>query len=127
MYAVRVVTGADAGADEDLREVASRLARDLMQERAAEARAADGGRGFADEIGFSAGNPRVEHLTGVVHLYRRIPAGTDVERVSPNLEVWQSTEAHLERLSCLPVNKHPYLANFSRITDVVGKKTSLPW
>jgi hypothetical protein len=28
----------------------------------------------ADSISFSAGNPRVEHITGVVHLYRDVPA-----------------------------------------------------
>jgi BRCA1-associated protein len=27
-----------------------------------------------DQVAFSAGNPRVEHITGVVHLYRHIPA-----------------------------------------------------
>ncbi|GAB4818298.1 hypothetical protein N2152v2_005344 [Parachlorella kessleri] len=27
-----------------------------------------------DEVSFSAGNPRVEHITGVMHLYRHIPA-----------------------------------------------------
>lgn len=26
-----------------------------------------------DQVSFSAGNPRVEHITGVVHLYRHIP------------------------------------------------------
>ena len=27
-----------------------------------------------DEVSFSAGNPRVEHITGVMHLYRHVPA-----------------------------------------------------
>jgi hypothetical protein len=27
---------------------------------------------IVDQVGFTSGNPRVEHLTGVVHLYRHI-------------------------------------------------------
>lgn len=30
-----------------------------------------------DQLSFSAGNPRVEHITGVVHLYRHIPGAND--------------------------------------------------
>lgn len=30
-----------------------------------------------DHLKFSAGNPRVEHITGVVHLYRHIPSDTE--------------------------------------------------
>lgn len=37
---------------------------------AAEARSGDGEQGVEDQVPFSAGNPRVEHITGVVHLYR---------------------------------------------------------
>ncbi len=29
---------------------------------------------FLDQVAFTAGNPRVEHITGVVHLYRDVPA-----------------------------------------------------
>lgn len=32
-----------------------------------------------DTIGFTAGNPRVEHLTGVVHLYRCLPKADEGE------------------------------------------------
>lgn len=32
-----------------------------------------------DLVSFSAGNPRVEHITGVVHLYRHIPDAENVE------------------------------------------------
>lgn len=28
-----------------------------------------------DDIGFSYGNPRVEHVTGIIRLYREIPRG----------------------------------------------------
>jgi hypothetical protein len=48
------------------------------------AHAAEGGlsgdTAYGDAITFSAGNPRVEHLTGVVHLYREIPAADSAQR-----------------------------------------------
>lgn len=34
----------------------------------------DAANAAGDSISFSAGNPRVEHITGVVHLYRDVPA-----------------------------------------------------
>ena len=30
-------------------------------------------------MAFTAGNPRVEHITGVVHLYRDVPADGDAQ------------------------------------------------
>ena len=39
---------------------------------------------WQDSIEFSAGNPRVEHITGTVHLYREIPeASLDVVPALP--------------------------------------------
>jgi BRCA1-associated protein len=46
---------------------AARAARGAA-DAAADANASDAG----DQLGFSAGNPRVEHITGAVHLYRHL-------------------------------------------------------
>lgn len=39
-----------------------------------------------DQVTFSAGNPRVEHITGVVHLYRHIPRVDEQQEQGPNQE-----------------------------------------
>ncbi len=69
MYAVKinVRNGAE---DAELSEEASRLATELLAEQALEA--AGSSDHIQDAVSFSAGNPRVEHLTGKVHLYRQI-------------------------------------------------------
>jgi len=33
---------------------------------------------LTNQVAFTAGNPRVEHITGVVHLYRDVPADSVV-------------------------------------------------
>ena len=40
-----------------------------------------------DSISFSAGNPRVEHITGVVHLFRQVPVGQEAAVIPPALPV----------------------------------------
>ena len=40
-----------------------------------------------DSISFSAGNPRVEHITGVVHLFRQVPVGQEAAALPPALPV----------------------------------------
>ncbi|KAK9808671.1 hypothetical protein WJX72_001734 [[Myrmecia] bisecta] len=75
MYAV--VCTQRSAADEQISEEASRLAAELLTEAAAES----SGQDDADvsTIEFSAGNPRVEHITGVVHLYRHVPSRDEAE------------------------------------------------
>ena len=41
---------------------------------------------WSDSIEFTAGNPRVEHVTGTVHLYRQIPESSQHD-VLPALPV----------------------------------------
>jgi len=44
--------------------------------------------GPEDEVvGFSAGNPRVEHITGVVHLFRTVPDASQDLLPAPALPV----------------------------------------
>ncbi|DBA77623.1 hypothetical protein WJX77_012528 [Trebouxia sp. C0004] len=69
MYAVKVNVKQNTE-DSELSEVASRLATALLVEQALEATGSSDH--IQDAISFSAGNPRVEHLTGTVHLYRQI-------------------------------------------------------
>ena len=62
MYAAKVKIGLK-GAGPD--EIASEAAEDVP------------GLSISDEVDtitFSAGNPRVEHVTGVVHLFKEVPA-----------------------------------------------------
>lgn len=40
-----------------------------------------------DSIAFSAGNPRVEHITGVVHLFKEVPASSQPVGPIPALPV----------------------------------------
>lgn len=53
-----------------LSEEASRLATALLAEQTLEATGSSDHT--QDAVSFSAGNPRVEHLTGKVHLYRQV-------------------------------------------------------
>ena len=69
MYAVKVNVRNNAE-DAELSEEASRLASELLVEQSLEATGSSDH--LQDEVSFSAGNPRVEHLTGKVHLYRQI-------------------------------------------------------
>ena len=69
MYAVKVNVR-DNAEDAELSQEASRLASELLIEQSLEATASSDH--LQDEVSFSAGNPRVEHLTGKVHLYRQI-------------------------------------------------------
>ncbi len=66
MYAVRV---SGSSVDEALSAQASQLAEQLIAEQAGSSRSAAPDADLS-EVSFSAGNPRVEHLTGTVHLYR---------------------------------------------------------
>ncbi|KAA6419525.1 MAG: BRCA1-associated -like [Trebouxia sp. A1-2] len=69
MYAVKVNVK-QSTEDADLSEEASRLATALLAEQVLEATGSSDH--IQDAVSFSAGNPRVEHLTGKVHLYRQI-------------------------------------------------------
>ena len=40
-----------------------------------------------DEVQVSAGNPRVEHLTGIVHLYRQTKGRDETEGSAPEVPV----------------------------------------
>jgi hypothetical protein len=50
----------------------------------------------AESISFSAGNPRVEHITGVVHLFRDLSAPSAADDASPlahPVRVWPAAPA----------------------------------
>ena len=49
-----------------------------------------------DTIEFTAGNPRVEHTTGVVHLFKQIPQQTPTD-VTPALPVRVSSSSECKR------------------------------
>ena len=74
MYAVKVNIK-QSPEDAELSEEASRLATELLAEQALET--AGSSDHIQDEVSFSAGNPRVEHLTGKVHLYRQVSPDGD--------------------------------------------------
>ena len=44
-----------------------------------------------DVVGFSAGNPRVEHITGIVHLFRTVPNASQDVLPAPALPVCQES------------------------------------
>ena len=70
MYAVKVKGVRQSSEEAELSEEASRLATELLAEQALDTRGSSDH--IQDEVSFSAGNPRVEHLTGKVHLYRQV-------------------------------------------------------
>lgn len=74
MYAVKINTSNTAH-DAQLSEEASRLAAELLAEQAAEL--ASNSDHIKETVAFSAGNPRVEHITGKVHLYRHVSKPQD--------------------------------------------------
>lgn len=69
MYAVKVNVK-QSPEDAELSEEASRLATELLSEQSLDT--AGSSDHIQDAVSFSAGNPRVEHLTGKVHLYRQV-------------------------------------------------------
>lgn len=69
MYAVKVNVK-QRPEDIELSEEASRLATELLAEQSLDT--AGSSDHIQDEVSFSAGNPRVEHVTGKVHLYRQV-------------------------------------------------------
>lgn len=79
MYAVKVKLQGSQPAEEATPDTASPSAH------AAEER--------DDVISFSAGNPRVEHVTGVVHLFRHVPNGPDAATPASSLPVKQCNYA----------------------------------
>ena len=72
-----------------------------------------------DSIPFSAGNPRVEHITGVVHLYRDVPAADLAQRPAWTQPVrsaaWQRSAQPCG--GCL-WHSHPDAAAGHKLTDV---------
>lgn len=70
MYAIKVKGVRQSSEDAELSEEASRLAAELLAEQALDTRGSTDH--IQDEVSFSVGNPRVEHLTGKVHLYRQV-------------------------------------------------------
>lgn len=75
-YAVRVRVAPDtAEKDREKSEAASSVASEILK-RAPEPAGPD----EDNKIRFSAGNPRVEHVTGVVHLYREVQPRSQVEK-----------------------------------------------
>jgi BRCA1-associated protein len=61
----------------------------------------------ADSISFSAGNPRVEHITGVVHLYRDVPVADLAQQPA-----WTQPEQHGDMLAVLAVSPDMGIADF---------------
>jgi BRCA1-associated protein len=55
-----------------------------------------------ESIAFSAGNPRVEHITGVVHLYRDLSENAVDEATTPSAQQVQA----LLRLACMTTFKY---------------------
>jgi hypothetical protein len=75
-YAVKVRVAPDAAEqDREKTEAASNVASEILK-RTADA----GGHDEDSTIRFSAGNPRVEHVTGVIHLYREVPTRAQAEK-----------------------------------------------
>lgn len=74
MYAVKINSSSTAH-DAQLSEEASRLAAELLTEQAADL--ASSSDHTKEAVAFSAGNPRVEHITGTVHLYRQVSKAQD--------------------------------------------------
>lgn len=66
MYSLKV---SNIEVNEELKEEASQLADALAQNGVQEPDAP-----LDDVLDFSAGNPRVEHVTGSIHLYRSMPS-----------------------------------------------------
>ena len=87
MYAVKINTSNTAH-DAQLSEEASRLAAELLAEQAAEL--ASNSDHIKETVAFSAGNPRVEHITGKVHLYRHVSKPLD-SYAKPQLPVSSSS------------------------------------
>lgn len=61
----------------------------------------------ADGVPFSSGNPRVEHITGVVHLYRELahePRQPSTNTATSPAPAWQGQAARLAASSRLPVS-----------------------
>jgi hypothetical protein len=79
MYAVRV---SGSSVDEALSAQASQLAEQLIAEQAGSSRSAAPDADLS-EVSFSAGNPRVEHLTGTVHLYRQVLSREEADHAGP--------------------------------------------
>lgn len=65
-------------------EEANHLADALVKSKVQEP---DGPQGEADVLDFSAGNPRVEHVTGSIHLYRAMPSDMDARNAATMLPV----------------------------------------
>ena len=79
MYAIKVNVK-NSATDVDLSEHASRLATELLAEQALEE--TGGSDHIQDAVSFSAGNPRVEHVIGKVHLYRQISIPEETQQRS---------------------------------------------
>jgi hypothetical protein len=74
MYAVRLrVDPKAAKTDGEVSKVAQEVTNSLIEDLPL-AKDAD-----VSSIPISAGNPRVEHVTGVVHLYKEIPTRAEIE------------------------------------------------
>jgi hypothetical protein len=61
-------------------------AKDTATKENAEAKQGDAGDS-TESIAFSAGNPRVEHITGVVHLYRDLSENASDEAAPSSQQV----------------------------------------
>lgn len=71
------------------------------------ASAADAADLAGDAVAFSAGNPRVEYLTGVVHLYRDVPPADAAQRPA-----WSKPEDRGNMLAVLAVSPDMGVADF---------------
>ena len=85
MYAIRVrVTEGDGGVDAAAAGIDDAIDDSFasLQNTQGDAAADNNGEALEDlpaQVPFTAGNPLVEHITGIVHLYRRVPTREEAE------------------------------------------------
>ena len=65
-------------------------------------------------MAFTAGNPRVEHITGVVHLYRDVPADSAAQP--------SGSDAAPAAQACYPSILRLYSLNTDAVTSLANKR-----
>lgn len=118
MYALKVKLGSSIKIEDEISEEASRLADALLKEQQ---RTCDRDEDDAavlpegDSLDFSAGNPRVEHITGVIHLFRMVPLGKqEGEAATGPAGPLKLPEGRSERLCVLAIPADMGIADFCR-------------
>ena len=67
---------------------------------------------WSNQVAFTAGNPRVEHITGVVHLYRDVPADSPAQP--------SGSDAALTAQACCRYSRHFLLLSILRFALVLA-------